>query len=443
MLIKDEILDKIKPIIKNYKVYLVGGYLRNYFLTGEISTDRDLVCQNNAKELSFEIAEKLDATFVELDRENEIYRVVLKDKTNYFDISKALNNSFEEDAKRRDFTINSIFYDLISDELYDLNNGISDIENKIIRTPDLNNLKDDPLRLLRMYRFKSLTGFEIDETLKKYAVQNFSLIKNSAKERINYEIIKMFEGNSISQTLIEMYDDGVLEIVFPFVSEIKRVPPNSHHHLDLIHHSIETVKNIETNNPLLKIAAVYHDIGKPSVWTIEPVGRHRFIGHDVKGAEIAKSELKDLKFSKKQISYITQMIKYHIYPAALVNCEDKKKAFAKFVRKLGKNSLDVIELSKADRLSALGSAVTKEMLDKSLSHLEELKKYYLEVQSILKAPKPLLSGDEIMNILNLKPSKQVGEIIEKLLEAQLEKTVQTKEEALEFIKNKAVKQLNG
>ena len=175
-------------------------------------------------------------------------------------------------------------------------NGIEDIQNKILKTYDYNNLIDDKLRLLRLYRFYSLTGFKIEDDLNDFVKNNFEKINEVAKERINYEIIQIFNSKYLVETLLKMLDDGVLEKVFPFVKEIKRIPKNSHHHLDLIHHSIETVKNIETNNPILKLAAFYHDIGKPATWTIEPKGRHRFIGHDLKGAQIVKKELEELKF---------------------------------------------------------------------------------------------------------------------------------------------------
>ncbi len=440
----DEVLStqfrKIEDILKKHQVYLVGGYLRNYFLKNELSYDKDLVCLDNSKILALEIAKKLDGTFIELDKENQIYRVVLKDKKNFFDISLALENDILKDAKRRDFTINSIFYDLNKKEIFDPLDGIGDIKKRIIKTYDLNNLKDDPLRFLRLYRFISLTGFEADRELSEFCRNNFELVFNCAKERINYEIIQMFEGSYISQTLLKMYDDGTLEKLFPFVKEIKRVPSNSHHHLDLVHHSIETVRNIRINKPVLKIAAFYHDIGKPSTWTIEPKGRHRFIGHDIKGAQIVKSELEKLKFSNKQISYIQKMIKYHIYPATLIHANDTKKdnnnkAFARFIRKLGSDTPDVIELSRADRLSARGSAVSEQMVQEALNHLDNLLNYYNEVKNMAQNPKSLLDGNEIMQILNIKPSKLLGEIIEKLIEAQLSNSVKTKEEAIEFVKN--------
>ena len=429
----DNILNSIGEIIKDKKVYLVGGYLRNYFLNNEISSDRDLAVLGDSRALALELAQKLNGVFVELDNENEIYRVVLEDKINYFDISKIINNNVLEDINRRDFTINSIFYDLNKKEILDPLNGINDIKNKILKTGKLNNFIDDPLRFLRLYRFMSLTGFSVDDTLANFIKENFSLINNVAKERINYEIIKIFEGEYVVEVLLKMLEDETLEIIFPFVKEVKKIPSNSHHHLDLIHHLIETVKNIRINNPILKIAAFYHDIGKPKTWSIETNGRHRFIGHDIIGAQIAAKELEDLKFSNKQIVYITKMIKYHIYPATLINCTDNKKAFARFVRKLGNDSLDVLELSRADRLSAQGEAITDEIIEKSLKHLEELKKYYESVKDIVASPKSFLDGKEVMELLKIKPSKKVGEVLEQIKEMQLTGEIKTKEEAISFV----------
>ena len=430
----DEILNSLSDIFKKYDCYLVGGYLRNYYIKNEVSSDRDIAVLYNPKEMAIDIANKTQGTFVELDSENEIYRVVLKDKINYFDISRILNDDINQDASRRDFTINAIYYDLNKKEIFDPFSGIDDIKNKIIKTPDLNNLIDDSLRMLRLYRFISNTGFEAEKKLREFCKRNFNLVENCAKERIQAEIIHLFEGDYIADTLLKMLNDNVLELVFPFVSEIKKVPSNSHHHLDLVHHSIETVKNIKTNNPLLKIAAFYHDIGKPLVWTIEESGRHRFIGHDNVGGELVKDELKKLNFSSKSINYISKMVKYHIYPCALINTEDTTKAFARFVRKIGNDTPDLIELAKADRLSAQGLAVTEEMNEKTFNHLDKLLNYYNTIKNEVKNPKSILNGNDIMDILNLKPSKRIGEIIEALIEEQLAGNIKTKDEAIEFIK---------
>ncbi len=430
---KDEILNLLSDIFKKYDCYLVGGYLRDYIMKSVISSDRDIAVSKDSKALAKDIASFFDGAFIELDAENEIYRVVLKDKINYFDISRMLNDDIMHDAKRRDFTMNAIFYNLNKKEFFDPFDAKKDIENKIIKTPDLRNFEDDPLRMLRLYRFISNTGFGAEKNLKEFCKNNFDLIKDCAVERVQNEIIRIFEGEYVADTLLEMLDDGVLEKVFPFVKEIKKIPPNSHHHLDLIHHSIETVRKIRINNPLLKISAFYHDIGKPQTWKIEENGRHRFIGHDSLGGDLVKDELKNLNFSTKAINYISKMVKYHIYPAALVNNDDKQKAFARFVRKIGDDTPDLIELSRADRLSAQGPVITKEMTDRALNHLENLLNYYNKVKAEVKNPKSLLDGKEIMDLLDLKPSKRVGEIIEMLIEEQLMGKIKTKDEAVKFV----------
>lgn len=433
-LFNDGLIEKIKEYNTDDEIYLVGGYLRNYFINKTISSDRDIVCIRDSYLFAKKLADKLNGTFIELDNENKIYRVVLEDKTNYIDISQALNNNIEQDAFRRDFTINSIYYDIKNDKILDYTNGIEDIKNKIIRTTNLSNILDDPLRLLRLYRFYSITSFDIEEELCEFVKNNIEKINSVAKERINYEIMQIFSSKYLTDTLLKMLEDNVLEYIFPFVKEVKKIPPNSHHHLDLIHHLIETVNNIRLDKPLLKLAAFYHDIGKPSTWTIEESGRHRFIGHDTVGGELVKEELKKLGFSNKQINYISKLVRYHIYPCSLINAgEDNKKAKARFIRKLGDEVPDVIELARADRLSAQGEAITKDMVDLTLNHLENLLEYYAEIKNTF-VMTPLLNGEDIMNILNIKPSKKVGEILENLKEMQIAKEITTKKEALEYIK---------
>ena len=131
------------------------------------------------------------------------------------------------------------------------------------------------------------------------------------------------------------------------------------------------------------------------------------------------------------------MIKYHIYPASLINCSDNKKAYARFIRKLGDDTPDIIELSRADRLSAQGEAVSKEMIKMALEHLENLLNYYREIQSIIQNPKALLDGREIMDILKIPPSKKVGMILLELKEAQLAGEITTKEQAIDFIQKQS------
>lgn len=432
---QDSLIEKIKPYIKNYDSYLVGGYLRD-LLSGEISPDRDIAikCDNLAK-LTKKIADELNGSFVELDPVNEIYRVVFGD--DYIDFAKLLNNNLDDDIKRRDFTINAITYDINNEKFVDISGGKKDFEEKIIRTYKISNLSDDPLRTLRAIRFQAKLGFRIDDEIINFIKENNSLILNVAPERIHQELIKTFEGKFLIDALFSMDETGLLDVIFPFFKDIKKIPPNSHHHLDLFHHLIETTRNIRINKPELKLAAFIHDLAKPDCWTIEKdTGRHRFIGHDELGAKKVVPFLKKLKFSNKEIEYISKMVQFHIYPSALMKDENvTERAIIRFIRKIGDDTLDLLELARADRLSARGPAVSDEMVQVNLSNLEKLKEKYFEISPKLKEMPKLVDGNEIMQILNLKPSPKLKEIIDEIKELQLEGKINTKEDAINFLKN--------
>lgn len=432
---QDSLIEKIKPYIKNYDAYLVGGYLRD-LLSGEISPDRDIAikCDNLAK-LTKKIADELNGSFVELDPVNEIYRVVFGE--DYIDFAKLLNSNLDDDIKRRDFTINAIMYDINNEKFVDITGGKKDFEEKIIRTYKISNLSDDPLRTLRAIRFQAKFGFRIDDEIVNFIKENNSLILNVAPERVHQELIKTFEGKFLINALFSMDETGLLDVIFPFFKDIKKIPSNSHHHLDLFHHLIETTKNIRINKPELKLAAFIHDLAKPDCWTIEPeTGRHRFIGHDELGAKKVVPFLKKLKFSNKEIEYISKMVQFHIYPSALMKDENvTERAIIRFIRKIGDDTLDLLELARADRLSARGPAVSDEMIEVNLSNLEKLKEKYFEISPKLKEMPKLVDGNEIMQILNLKPSPKLKEIIDEIKELQLEGKINNKEEAINFLKN--------
>lgn len=471
-------------------IYLVGGAVRDALL-GKSTYDRDIAIKG-AEKFAHKIAEKFGGTFIVLDEVNHIYRVVLPDKINYLDISEIQGETIEEDLMRRDFTINAIAYDLMENRFVDVTGGIEDLKNGVLRHIKDENFADDPLRILRAFRFAAVTGFEMTPELEAAIKKYLFLALNPAPERINYELMKLFGGGgkcrgkcrgveenlqgenenlflsngedirrtgggSAAETLLKLDEFCLLEKIFPWVDEMKRVTPNSHHHLDLFHHVIETVRQIEIayeeaspeikehldsvdfggfpriNH--LKLAGFLHDIGKFSTWTIETTGRHRFIKHDDVGSKMVVPLLREWKFSKKQIEYISSMIKNHIYPSGVLAAPDlNEKVMMRYIRKMGDNVIDNIILARADRLSARGIDVTDEMVKSNLDGLNKLLNFYLEKRETL-APLPkLLDGKEIMSILNISPSPMLGKIVEALKEAQLNGDVNTKEEAECFVK---------
>lgn len=455
----DSILNNLSSFFPN-EIYLVGGAVRDAFM-GKESYDRDLiVIDEDAKTFSLKVAEFFNGVFVPLDEENKIYRIVMQDKLNYLDITNPVENSLEKDIKRRDLTINAIAVNIRTGEVPDVCEAyLEDLQNGIVRGISEENFTDDPLRLLRIFRFYSVTGFEIAPELIDIAKKYLSLIEKPAKERVEYELMKLFSGAFTHLALTKMDEVGMLELLFPFVKELKQVPPNAHHHLNLFEHSIETVRQIEliyesaksqvqehlnkvdfggfSRLAHLKLAGFIHDIGKFSTWTIEEdTGRHRFIKHADVGAQLCVPILKKLCFSNKQIEYISYITKKHMYPSGVVaSPELSDKVKMRYIRHSGDNAIDNIIIAMADRLSARGPEITDEIIEENLSLLNVLLDYYLEVRETLKPLPKLLNGNEVMNILNIKPSPKLGQIMDALFEAQVSGDVLTKEDAIAFVKS--------
>ena len=442
-------------------VYLVGGAVRD--ILSERSKPEDIhdfdviVTDRRAKDFADDFAKNNDvATVVTLDEVNNIYRVVMADKINYIDVTNPINDSLEDDINRRDITINSIAYNINTQEIYDITGGVSDLKNGIIRAVSEENFIDDPLRIIRAFRFASVFGYKIEDNTLQYIERHKGLILKPAVERRNCEILKLF-GGKYAVNVLEMMDKiGIVDILFPIMLDVKKVPPNTHHHLDLFNHSLSTVKYIQeiyensrpegkehlesidfggdTRLAHLKLAGFLHDIGKFSTWTIEDDGRHRFIRHDEIGEQLAKGILKEQKFSKKQIDYISGIIRHHIYPSSVVSAPNKSdKIYMRYVRKAGDDSIDWITVAKADRLSARGPAVSDEMVKNNLDALDELQDFYIRVKPTLVPLPKLLNGKEIMKIRNMEPSKELGEIIDALTEAQQDGKVLTKDDAIRFV----------
>ena len=439
-------------------IYLVGGAVRDILLDKEI-VDRDLIVINkDIREFSIKAADFLGAKFVSLDEENKIYRLIMPDKVNYLDITCPVGGTLEKDIERRDLTINAVCINIKTGEIIDPAGGIKDFKEKILRGIKEENFADDPLRLLRIFRFHAVLGFEISPELMQIAKKYSNLINKPARERVEYELMKLFGGQFAHSALLKMDEAGILERIFLFTKELKQVPPNAHHHLDLFHHSIETVRQIgilyqsesdEVKQHFdrvdfggfsrlahLRLAAFMHDIGKFSTWTTdEDTGRHRFIKHEEVGTQMCQTILRQLAFSNKQINYIKTIIKNHMYPSMVVSAPElTDKVMMRYVRKSGDDALDMILIAKADRLSALGVEITKETVEENITLLNKLRDFYIKSLEVIKPLPKLLDGNEVMEILKITPSRRLGEIMKALHEAQISGEVITREDAIDFVR---------
>lgn len=467
----------VKELIKSLKnqksdVFLIGGFVRDLIL-GRSSYDLDfIVIDKSPVELCKELSKSHEGNYFVLDKETETTRFVLKDdsnKTNLytFDFTPVLKQNLEADFKRRDFTINTLAINLKEEvTLIDKFSGLSDLKNKIIKTPELKNLTDDPLRFLRAFRFACLIQGEIDPGILDFIKSNLtSFNDNIARERISHELWKIFDSNNSNKYIKQMSDIRLLEKIIPELTSTRKVTPNDFHHLWLYDHSIELIKTFEENfnkipdwaqeelnkpfstlespskKAVAKLGSLLHDIGKPDTWEIKKIEtgeKHTFYGHDKLGAEITEKIAERLKFSNAIIETLKKLVRYHLRPFQLSqnNAPITERALYRFFRDVGDDTPLLLMLSLADHHATLGPKVTKEILQNGekllLSLLDEYKKYEIKETEKLKKPK-LLDGNEIIKLTNLKPSPKLGEIIKELDEAIAVGEIKTKEEAKHWI----------
>jgi putative nucleotidyltransferase with HDIG domain len=429
------------------KLYLVGGHLRN-LLMGIDKEDRDYVVEGKgAWNLAKKLASVLNGSFVGLDQERDIARIVIEGRT--LDFSGTLGKSIEEDLERRDFTINSIAW---SPErgFIDPFHGMKDIEQRIIRAIKKENMSEDPLRLIRAYRFGAELKFDIEPRTSEIITELSYLIPNVSGERISSEFFKILEFPHSFDYIFIASESKVLEAIFPELTPTRDIPPHGKHNLRVFDHSLDVVRCIEVIIPklpdwvivhlqeevsygisrlsVLKLGGLLHDIGKPLTWKITSNGRHRFIGHGRAGAELIDQISERLKLSKNVIGVLKALVRSHLRPLHLIESVHlDKRILYRSLSYLGQDSVDITVLAMADTLSIGGTE--EEKIKKQgllLEILEDFRSYRI-------IPR-LLTGDDLIKIFNIEQGPQIGKILKALKEAQAIGEVRDKEEAIEYVK---------
>lgn len=341
----------------------------------------------------------------------------------------------EEDAQRRDFTINGMFYDPSEDKIIDFVDGQTDLKEKLVRFigDPKQRILEDHLRILRAVRFKNAFGFqyhpETYDAIKKHA----HLITKISSERIRDELNKILKQDKPGQAFEELYELGLLEYILPEMVKLKGLaqPLEYHTEGDVWDHTLRSIDSLREEeidpNPLrekepdlsLKWAVLFHDIGKYDTFAVDD--RIRYNRHAEVGAEIATKIMNRLKFPRKIIDKTSWLISKHMMVVPLCEMPEKRRNHW-FMEE---HFEDLLELYRCD---AMG--ITP--VDLSLYH-ELLRAYKLEIARLKLMPKSLINGNEVMEILRIKDGKQVGKILKEIRTLQVEGDINTREEALAYI----------
>jgi len=468
-----QLLDRISRFLdsKGINSYIVGGLVRDTLL-GRDTGDIDIAVGADALATASGAAVALDGKYIPLDAENGVARVVLPGTPWQIDFS-TLQGDIRQDLGRRDFSINAMAWNthkaFSNENLIDPFHGREDLKRGIITAVSPGVFESDAVRLLRSVRLAAELGFTIDTATESLIRQHHRLIAEVPGERSREELLRLLALPGTGRRLACLDELGLLTALIPELEPARGVEQPRMHVWDVFGHSIKTVTAAEfliregdwehaprnildpvpwstrlethfneetghgsTRRSLLKLAALLHDIAKPSTKTIED-GRARFLGHPQQGAADAAAILERLRFSRREIQYIELLITYHLRPTQMSQeGVPTRRAIYRFFRDTGETGIDILFLSLADHLAARGpqldlaqwrehAAMTGYVLDR---HYEET--------SLSKPPK-LIDGNAIMETYRLAPGRQIGELLEALKEAQAAGEVTDKRSALEYI----------
>uniref|UniRef100_UPI002F93642A CCA tRNA nucleotidyltransferase n=1 Tax=Kaistella sp. TaxID=2782235 RepID=UPI002F93642A len=348
--------------------------------------------------------------------------------------------TLEDDQKRRDFTINALAISLNKanfGELIDPFNGISDIENKIIRTPlePSQTYSDDPLRMMRAIRFASTLDFKIEENSLHAIKKEAERIKIVSMERIMVEFNKIMLSEKPSVGLKLMEETGILPLVMPELTALRGIEEvEGQTHKDNFWHTLEVVDNISKNtqNLWLRWAALLHDIGKaPTKKFVEGIG-WTFYGHEFLGSKMVKSLFHRLKLPLgSDMKYVQKLVKLSSRPISLIDDGTSDSALRRLLFDSGEDLEDLFTLCKADITTKNSSKQQK--FKKNFEYVAQKIKE-VEEKDQVRNFQPPISGEEIMELFNLKPGREIGILKEKVKEAILEGEIANdKVEARNFV----------
>ena len=419
--------------------YVIGGFVRDYILKRGTHKDIDIVAIGSGIKLAKQVSKNLPnnpkvqvfktyGTAMLKFEDLEIEFVGAR-KESYSEDSRnpvVENGTLKDDQNRRDFTINALAFSLGENdfgELLDPFDGVSDLENKIIRTP-LNpdiTYSDDPLRMLRAIRFATQLGFEIEEESLNAITRNCERIKIITKERIVTELNKILESDQPSIGFIILEKTGLLEFILPELTVLKGIDEvEGQRHKDNFYHTLEVVDNISkhTENLWLRWAALLHDIGKAPTKKFSKKVGWTFHGHEFEGSKMTYHLFKRLKMPlNDKMKFVQKMIFMSSRPIVLAQDGITDSAVRRLVFDAGDYVDDLMTLCEADITTK-----NPKKFKKYHNNFKIVRQKIVEVEERdhIRNFQPPVSGDEIMKTFNLKPSKEIGVIKEVIKEAILE-----------------------
>lgn len=482
-LVLPPLLEQLRSLLsaRHQPVYIVGGTVRDAVL-GRPIHDIDLAVAEGALSLTFELADALARPAFVLDRERDVGRILLADEELFIDIARFRGPTLESDLRGRDFTLNAMALPVgghTIGDIIDPHGGLGDLERSLVRSVHARSIADDPIRALRACRFVAQLGFSLTRATATSAAAAAPLLPDSTSpERIRDELSRLLMTGAPVMGFELLHELGLLGRVLPDLAALDGLAQSPPHHEDVLRHTWRVLGYLAAigqlvdgrkpmdewghavealvlpyqdalSNHLMSIVdggmsgrllllwgGLFHDIGKRRTQTTDDDGRIRFWGHDEIGADVAARIVSSLSFSNEAKRRVRTIVSGHMRPLqlALERRPPSRRATYRYFRALHEGGLDVGLLALADHLATYDGIGDRDSWESLLRVVGSLYQTYFTGYEQTVSPPRLLSGQDIIAALDEPPGQEIGRLLRLLEEAQASGEVNSRTEALAFVR---------
>ncbi len=483
-----QLLAKLQTVIPaEAQAHLVGGVVRDALL-GRPNPDVDLALPVRAGEIARQVAHALQAHIFCLDDTHDTWRVIYTPEGEtplHLDFAVYRGGTLEDDLRARDFTINALAVPLHEpSRLIDPLQGLSDIQEKRLRTCSPTSIPADVVRILRAMRLAFTLEFHIEKETLRQMRASIHLLNSVSPERVRDELIKTLLAPSPHSALRALDRLGAVDELFPELTALKGLSQTPAHELDAWEHTLVTIsqlnevlhalapiydenrvsnwhmgiislrlgryrapldqhleRRLDPHRParaLLFLAALYHDSGKASSMTIDPEGKHHFIGHEKISADLMHQRASIYNMSRQEIEHLKRIVRHHmraLYLGEQERTPDRRSVY-RFYKACQSSGVEVGLLSLADLLARQVSSLPQKRWNQQVEAVRTLWEAWWEKRNEVITPRLLLRGEEVMQTFELAPGPMVGQLLEYLREAQASGIVETRVQAVAYLTNR-------